>query len=300
MKIPAPGRLVAGFHVQVEGQGTPVVVLEAGIAASSVSWSLVQSRIAEFTTVLSYDRKGYGWSEPSGSAGTAINAAEDLRVMLENTGLSGPFVIAGHSFGGLIARVYRQRYPERVSGMVLVDPVVRAEWRETSEPKRRMLARGVMLSRRGALLARIGVVGIALKMLTSGSQRVPRLLARLSAGSGAGVTDRLVGEVRKMPRELWPAVAQHWSQEQSFRTMADYLENLPLSASQLDETRSLDDLPLVVLSSRRAISEHRQDAELSRRGRHIVVPESGHWMQLDSPDAVVRAVRQVVEEAQAR
>ena len=77
---------------------------------------------------------------------------------------------------------------------------------------------------------------------------------------------------------------------QSFEAMAGYLENLPLSASQLDEERSLSDLPLVVLSARTAIPEHAHDAALSTRGRHIVVPESGHWIQLDAPDTVVEAI----------
>jgi pimeloyl-ACP methyl ester carboxylesterase len=287
-----PNRL----HVQVQGRGAPTVVLEAGIAASSVSWSLVQPRIGELTTVVSYDRAGFGWSDPPRAPCTAARAADDLRGMLEAAGLSGPYILVGHSFGGLIARRFQQQSPAQVAGMVLVDPVVRAEWREASEAKRRMLGRGVMLSRRGALLARMGVVGLALKLLTSGSQRVPKLLARVSAGSGAGVTDRLVGEVRKMPRELWPAIAQHWSQAQSFQAMADYLENLPRSAAELDEQRTLGDLPLVVLSASKRIPEHARDAALSTRGRHIVVPGSGHWIQLDAPDAVVDAVGQLVAE----
>jgi pimeloyl-ACP methyl ester carboxylesterase len=140
----------------------------------------------------------------------------------------------------------------------------------------------------------MGVVGFALRMLTGGSQRVPKLLARISAGNGAGVTDRLVGEVRKIPKELWPAIAQHWSQAQSFQSMAEYLEKLPLSCGQLDEERSLGDLPLVVLSASKPIPEHAHDAGLSTRGRHVVVPGSGHWIQLDAPDAVAEAIKSVL------
>ncbi len=289
--------MVHGLHVQVAGQGGPVVILEAGIAASSVSWSLVQNRVAAFTTVLSYDRAGFGWSDSQPSAGTALDAAESLAAMLSESGLPGPYVLAGHSFGGLIARLFQQRYPERTAGLVLVDPVVRAEWRDAPEEKRRMLRRGVALSRRGALLARMGVVGFALRLLTGGSQRVPKLLARVSAGNGAGVTDRLVGEVRKMPREVWPAIAQHWSQSRSFLAMADNLEQLPLSVTQLDESQSLGDLPVTILSAARPNPEHVRDAALSTRGEHIVVPESGHWIQLDAPDAVVAAIGRVVAEA---
>jgi pimeloyl-ACP methyl ester carboxylesterase len=293
MKIPPPGKIVDGLHVLSAGSGGPVVVLEAGIAASSVSWALVQGRIAEFTTVVSYDRAGFGWSEAALPRQTALDAAHQLARLLSATH-HGPYILVGHSFGGLVVRLFQQHYPDVTAGLVLVDPVIREEWRDPPEGKRRMLERGVMLSRRGAILARVGVVGFALKMLTGGARWLPRLLARASAGSGAGVADRLVGEVRKMPRELWPAIAQHWSQARSFSAMADNLENLPVSVSQLDESRSLEDLPVTVLSATRLVAEHRRDAALSTCGEHIVMAESGHWMQLDAPDAVVEAIRRVV------
>lgn len=287
--------MVQGLHVQLAGQGSPVVVLEAGIAASSVSWSLVQRRIAEFTTVISYDRAGFGWSVKAPVGPTALDAAHTLAGLLEASGQTGSFILVGHSYGGLISRLFEQHYPERTAGLLLLDPVVRAEWRNMSGSKQRMLGRGVMLSRRGAWLARAGVVRFALKMLTGGSRRIPKLMAKLSAGSGSGVADRLVGEVRKMPKEHWPAIAQHWSQSRSFAAMADNLENLPVSVQQLDEARSLGDLPVTILTAARQIPEHERDAALSTRGRQVVIPESGHWVQLDAPDAVVSAVRQMVE-----
>jgi pimeloyl-ACP methyl ester carboxylesterase len=284
------------LHVNVAGQGSPVVVLEAGIAASSLSWALVFKKVAEFTTVVSYDRAGFGWSDAAPHRSTALDFARDLALLLDKAEIHGPVLLAGHSFGALIARIFEQTYPGRVAGLVLVDPVCRAEWRE---PKP-MLARGVMLSRRGEVLARLGIVGLALKLLLSGSRTIPKFLARVSAGQGAGVTERLTGEVRKMPPELWPAVAAHWSQARCFRTMADSLENLPLSVTQLDEARSLNDLPVVVLSAASAdaqsLREHEHDARLSTRGQHTAVPASGHWMQLDAPDAVVEAVASLTGE----
>jgi pimeloyl-ACP methyl ester carboxylesterase len=279
------------LHTRVTGEGRPVVVLEAGIAASSLSWSLVQDRVAKFTTVLSYDRAGFGESRVPGKGdGTARASAEDLASMLASSGLPGPYVLAGHSFGGLIVRVFQQRYPDMVAGLVLVDPVVRADWREMT-PR---LKRGVVLSRRGAVLARLGVVRLALGLLTSGRHRVPKLLARASAGNGAGVADRLVAQVRKMPSEHWPRIAGHWSEARSFEAMARNLEQLPVSVKQLDESRGLGDLPMVVLSAGKPNPEHEADARLSTRGEAVVVPESGHWMQLDAPDVVAEAIQRVV------
>ena len=80
--------------------------------------------------------------------------------------------------------------------------------------------------------------------------------------------------------------------------MANALENLLVSIAQIDERRVLGDLPIIVLSaassSAQAIREHEHDAGLSTRGEHRVVSGSGHWMQLDAPDAVVEAVRRLV------
>jgi len=287
------------LHLQVSGNASagPTVILEAGLAATSLSWATVQPLISDFAAVASYDRAGLGWSDDPIQPATVQNAATDLRLLLDRAALPCPYILVGHSLGGLIVRVFQQQYPELVAGLVLVDPVVRSEWKKPTDQRRRMLARGVSLSRRGAFLARIGIVRFALGMLTGGSERVPGLLARAFAGRAAGVTDRLVGEVRKIPRELWPVIAANWSEERAFRVMADYLENLPLSCRQLDETRGLEDLPIVILSSANAtaeaLTEHEHDARLSTRGEHLVVPGTGHWINLDAPRAIADAVLRV-------
>ncbi|MDP9172127.1 MAG: alpha/beta hydrolase [Acidobacteriota bacterium] len=303
MKISPPGKMVEAsggqLHVHVQGQGGPVVVLEAGIAASSLSWALVQPAVAAFTTVLSYDRAGFGWSDKAACRSTAGEAAEDLALLLENAGLAPPFVLVGHSFGGLIVRVFEQRYPDLVAGMVLVDPVVRSEWGEMTAERARLLARGVHLSRIGALLDTLGMVRAGLSALIGGSRRFPQLLARLSAGGASSVAARFVKQVRMLPPELWPAIAAHWSEARCFRAMAANLEGLPASVRQLDESRPMEDIPLIVISADKGNEEHARDAGLSERGRVVSAPELGHWIQLDAPDLVVDAVREVVGRCRA-
>ena len=287
------------LHADVRGTGGPVVVLEAGIAASSISWALVRDRIAAFTTVVSYDRAGFGWSRDSAPhRPTALAAAQDLAGLLERLNVTAPFILVGHSYGGLIARIFQQNFPARVGGLVLLDPVSRTEWARPSPRLKKVLARGVALSKRGAMLAHIGVVGMGLKILLSGSRVVPKLLARASAaGDGSGVTERLTGEMSKLPREVWPAVATHWSEARCFHAMADSLEKLPISAKQVQEHQPLGDLPVIVFSAptsdRVVIEEHEREARLSTRGKHIMLAGGGHWVQLDAPDAVVEAVRRV-------
>jgi pimeloyl-ACP methyl ester carboxylesterase len=228
MKYPPPGELVdiggRRLHVQISGNASvsaPTVVLEAGLAATSLSWASVQPLIGAFARVASYDRAGLGWSDDAVAPATARNAADDLHLLLSRAELPAPYILVGHSLGGLIVRVFQQLHPELVAGLVLVDPVVRAQWRTPNPERKHMLWHGEMLSRRGAWLARIGVVRFALGRLMDGSTRAPGLLARAFAGRAAGVANRLVGEVRKIPRELWPLVAAHWSEERAFLTMAD-------------------------------------------------------------------------------
>ena len=307
MKATPRGRLIdiggRRLHVVERGEGEPLVVLEAGLAASSLSWCLVERGIAEFARVVSYDRAGFGSSDEAGHAATAVDSAEDLTKLLDAMGYAGPIVLVGHSFGGLIARVFEQRHGVRVAGLVLVDPVVRAEWRAPSEQQAKLLARGVRLSRRGWMLARTGIVGVVLRLMVRGSRAVPKLMARTAAGKAAAVTERLAGEIRKMPRELWPLAAAHWSEPKSFLAMAKTLAGLTASANQLDETRGLGNLPLVVLSAEASSSataalatdEHWREARLSLRGEHRIVSGSGHWMHFDAPEIVVEAVRRVVE-----
>jgi pimeloyl-ACP methyl ester carboxylesterase len=124
-QYPAPGQLVdmGGYkmHINCMGQGSPTVILEAGQSDYSVIWTSVQPEIAETTRVCSYDRAGYGWSEPSPYPFTAVAAVKELHTLLANANVEGPHVLVGHSLGGMFMRVYVHNYPDDVVGMVLVD-----------------------------------------------------------------------------------------------------------------------------------------------------------------------------------
>ncbi|MEM6796843.1 MAG: alpha/beta hydrolase, partial [Acidobacteriota bacterium] len=125
---PPPGRLIEvgdrTLHLHCLGQGSPTVVLESGAGGTVLDWSLVAPLIAEKTTVCAYDRAGLGWSAESRGPRPVEALVEEAHDLLTEAGLSPPFVLVGHSFGGLISQGLAMRLPESsVAGVVLVDSV---------------------------------------------------------------------------------------------------------------------------------------------------------------------------------
>jgi len=298
-----PGRMVdvggPRLHLRASGAEGPAVILEAGIAASCLNWTSIQAELSRSMRVWSYDRAGLGWSDPAGSPRTVSHAVEDLHALIAAAGIPAPFVLAGHSFGGLLARCYAVRYPDQVAGLVLLDPLSASEWLQPSEAQWKILKRGARLSRRGALLTRLGVVRIGLLTLSSGLRFIPKMVARLaSSGSGESAISRLVREVQKMPPETWPIVQAHWCQPKSFLGLASYLESLPASASQAAAAGDLPpQVPVTILSASNStaaqLAEREAMARHSLNGRHIVAAKSGHWIHFDEPDLVLEAIRDV-------
>ena len=129
-RYPPPGKLidVGGYrlHLYCTGtshSGSPTVILEAGGGGGSVGWSKIQPGVASFTRVCSYDRAGYGWSDNGPLPRTAGRIVTELHTLLTRAAVPGPYVLVGHSFGGLIVRLYAYRYPQQVAGLVLVDSI---------------------------------------------------------------------------------------------------------------------------------------------------------------------------------
>ena len=110
------------LHAVVHGSGTPVVVFDGGIGAFASEYALLQERLAAATTVVTYDRAGYGSSEAGPLPRDSSRVATELRVLLERLGLTGPYVLVGHSLGGLNVEVFAAAYPEDVAAIVLLDP----------------------------------------------------------------------------------------------------------------------------------------------------------------------------------
>ena len=296
-----PGHLidVGGhrLHVTCHGSGSPVVVLESGIAASSLSWAIVQPEIAKFTRVCAYDRAGLAWSEAPSCPRTFETIVDELSAVLARVASRERFVLVGHSFGSFVVRAYATRHPDRVAGLVLVDPPI--EWLTATPQRARMLRGGRHLSRVGALLAELGVVRACLALLSGGAPGAPRRFVKIFGPTAARTLERLVGEVRKLPPDVQPVVQALWCQPKCFHAMADHLRTLERDGAAIAAGVPPREIPVVVISGgdqpREQLVAHQLLAEASAGGRHVIASRSAHWVQFDEPELIVAAVKDLVE-----
>src|SRR5919107_4053130 len=159
---PPPGEMVDvgthSLHISCAGQGSPTVILEAANGGMSAHWARVQQQVAQTTRVCAYDRAGLGWSEPGPEPRDAKQVSSELHTLLANAaGTEGPYVLVGHSYGGLYARMYAARYSEEVAGMVLVDSSHPEQFSRSPEG-RAMYERTKRLSALVPLFTRLGVI----------------------------------------------------------------------------------------------------------------------------------------------
>ena len=161
---PPPGRLVdidgCRLHVQMAGRGASSVILESGLGGMSSAWGWVQPETAKFCRVVSYDRAGLGWSGPDSAPKSAALASQRLRSVLRHCSILPPYVLVGHSMGGLFIRVFADLYPDEVAGMVLID-AVHPDQHLRSAAIRAHMQSGFRLLKAVPLLARLGYVRLA-------------------------------------------------------------------------------------------------------------------------------------------
>lgn len=303
-KFRAPGRLVdlAGrkVHVHQAGSGAPAIILEAGIAASSLNWSLLQPKLAEFTTVYSYDRAGLGWSSATGRQCRLSQMADELREWIEAMRVPAPYVLAGHSYAAYVLRLYARRFPHDVAGIILMDPLTPEEWIKPDRAQRWQIRRAVWFSRAGAVVSALGVLRFCLWLLQRGNNAIPR---RVLSSFGAGARDtveRILGELAKLPPQTVRLIRERWGHPKFFLVMARYIQTLPACAAETSACDIPAHIPVTVISGAHQpelrMAEHKALAAHSIQGRHLIAANSAHWIQLDQPDLVVQAFRRLVAE----
>jgi pimeloyl-ACP methyl ester carboxylesterase len=288
-KTPPLGRLVAvnghRLHIHCTGVGNPSVILDAGLSCSLLDWSRVQPAIARVTHVCAYDRAGYGWSDAGPRPRTSQHLVNELHTLLKRAGIAGPYILVGHSFGGLNVRLYASTFPDEVAGLVLVDAAHEDQRvRMPRRPLKTRLKQDVAWQRYrlNPLWARIGLLRLrnkpngAVDLLPSEFQQM---------GTAIGVRSR----------------AYDWIYGESAA--------IPISEQQLRDAAPIRDLPLAVVSAHvssapagmsvvemdRAWQDMQRDlAGLSSNSTHLVTEKAGHMIHLEDPELVIDAIVRTV------
>lgn len=293
-----PGRLfpVDGYemHLHCEGEGRPTVILEAGSGIFSLHWVSVQEQVAEFTRVCAYDRAGLGWSEASPRPRTAEVIVDEMDSLLTEAGIAEPYVLVGHSLGGIFARLYADEYPDKVAGMVLVDsahadqyiraPEAYREWTEEYlEQTQQQLALGRFLSASGLMALNPEFV--------AGDPNLP-----------------------PATNETYRAIVA--ANPSYFSAVGAVTENIDAILEEAGAAQiELGDTPLVVIARGQAqeaapaigltetlVAQYepvwrelqRELPELSTQGELVIAEESGHYIQLEQPEVVVNTIRRLM------
>jgi len=284
--FPEAGRLVdvGGYRLKLNctGQGSPTVVLEAGFGDVLVEWKHVQPEIARFSRVCSYDRAGYGGSDPGPMPRTSAKISEELHALLQHAGEQPPYLLVGSSFGGYSVRVFNGKYPDQVAGIVLADATQEDQYELLPAAWGRIYESMVNRCKKQARWAPVFIdLGIA------------RLTLR-SQGDLGGDSYLIL-------------------QSKYLEARASELEMIKTSAEQARAAGHIADKPLIVLTGGQnsdsilssGLSKQDFDdfhriwvdelqtrlARLSTKGKQIIVPDSGHDIPNDRPDAIVNAVR---------
>jgi pimeloyl-ACP methyl ester carboxylesterase len=308
-----PGRLidVGGFrlHVNATGEGGPVVVFDAALAGSSVSWTFVQPPIARFARAFAYDRAGFGWSDAGPLPRTAGRIADELHRLLERAGETPPYVLVGHSFGGLVMQIFAARFSTETAALVLVDPAHPQDWVRPAPKEQVRLDRGARLCRQGATAASWGVAHLVSALVGAGALRPARALVRLASSGDLRADadqDWLLAPMFKLPPDAQRTLRWFWTRPRFYEALASQIESMPSSAAETLTARAggYGGLPLVTISSTDP-SEHRlrqQEAlaAMSSRGRHLIATNSGHWIPLDQPELVVAVIEELHRALRAR
>jgi pimeloyl-ACP methyl ester carboxylesterase len=285
-RYPPPGKLVdvGGYrlHLHCIGQGSPTVVLDAGLGAFSLDWGAVQPQIAKSTRVCAYDRAGLGWSDPGPTPRSPQQFASELHALLTKGGVEGPYVLVAHSISGKTARLFANRHPDEVAGIVLVD--ARHEFVDDHRAPQRLAAddaEQLQFQNMIKWMARFGLVRLLWAPAWPSAQPGSENLSP--------ETRTAIGILQARPRQIESALAEGEAKMDS--------NNLLRSAASLRAT------PLIVLASGENVDhdpiwkEAQQIMTGLSSNSRLTIAHSGHAVHFEQPAQVAESTRQVVDAA---
>jgi len=288
------------LNVYCTGAGSPTVIFDSGLGDGTRAWGLIQSAIAEHTRACSYDRAGLGFSDPPTRPSTSTNVVDDLHRLLRAAHVKPPYVLVGHSLGGMHVKLYAETYLSEVAGLVFVDPshedLGKGAWAIDPESRRTYAPYIEALHR--CLEARTDdfVAGSEL-VKNCGPFPDPHYSAAINA---------VEVQLGKQHGRLQARVSE---QENVWFTSADQVRAA---------YRPLGDIPIIVLTheaSARGPAEtqeqrdaknklwidlHDQIAAMSTRGKRFTVGYAGHYIQMDQPQVVIDSILEIVRTTHGR
>lgn len=302
---PAPGEMidVGGYslHLNCTGEGSPAVILDAGLGDWSINMASLQAQIAEFTQVCTYDRAGYGWSDEGPMPRTSQQIVDELATLLENSGVEPPYILAGHSFGGINVIMYAAQHPDLVDAVVLLD---------ASHPQQM-----------DALKAEVPEI-VALEEAASAAYQ--EMLNALEAGEPVPPEMLAAFRPQGMSDEDFAIWSQMVVQPKHLRAMIAEMESLEDSLAQAQDSSDLGDIPLVVIAHGIKLADMLTDEDLTAMGvtreimdtyetlwrgfqedylTHstdstlIIAENSHHYVYVTEPELVVETLRDLVAKA---
>ena len=278
---PMPGRLIDvgghSLHINCTGTGSPTVVLEPGLGEPSTAMAWIAPDVAATTRVCVYDRAGRGWSESASAPQDGVQTATDLHALLERAGEPGPYVLAGHSAGGIYTLNFAQLYPQQVAGVVLLDSMHPEQYTKIAS----WPAFYEMFRRVSALLPSLSRLGV-----------------------GRVMYQTAYGELPDLARDQEQAFV---STPRHSRSVRDEFSQLRTAMAQASSLTGLGDRPLVVVTAEKEAEDGwmaAQDelAALSTNSVHRVVPDATHAMLTENEEAAVessQAIRDIVNAVRA-
>jgi len=295
-----PGQMIdiGGYrlHINCTGKGSPAVILENGLGDNYADWALVQPKVAEFTRVCSYDRAYDGFSDAGPIPVTMHQEVYELHQLLHAARIRGPYILAGHSFGGILARLYASTYPADIAGLVFIDST--HEDVRMGDTMFRERAKGMPVPAPQTMKS-----SPPLPFTPEEQKLVDQVMKRRQEQAKQPVDpsmahlppdvlnlDRWARAHPKLPstakglQEIW--LAEEFQQMHNERANKQYL---------------FGNIPIVVLGARRAnpgdFSERQAQLEdmanFSHNSRLFVDQESSHHIQWDNPSLVIRSIRDV-------
>jgi pimeloyl-ACP methyl ester carboxylesterase len=178
---------------------------------------------------------------------------------------------------------------------VLIDPMRPEEWPPLNPGKQAMLDRGMQLSGYAIPIARFGLARLAVTSLLCRSGKLSEFLAGAAGNGGRHVLRRIKGEVGKMPREVWPIVAAHWSRPGYYAGMASHVQAVPDTVREMLDAEPICGIPVLLLTPGTSVPLCEEGLRsIGDNVQQVIASESAHWIHLDEPDLVIDSIRDMV------